>query len=484
MGCPHPYHGPMERPPREPKRSTPTDRSGGAGAPQPTVLTGDQVEAISRFPDANPNPVLRIALGGTVLYANPAAGPILTALGVGVGRSVDDDWLAGARAAAAEGSDLQLQAEHLTYALRPVEVADLGFLNVYGTDITAQRAIVKFPDQNPNPVFRIDWDGRLVYANPASYDLIEGLGCSVGLTLGRDLFDRLIGAVRAGTGARIELSSLGRDYALLPVDVPEFGFINVYGTDITADNELRRLHRENQRLLLNILPAAIADRLRGGETLIADRFDDVTLLFADIVGFTAMSSAMSPHELVSVLNEVFTVFDDLVEQHQLEKVKTIGDAYMVIGGLLDTSTDHTQRVADLALDLSARLEAIEAASRLGVQFRIGINCGPVVAGVIGTKKFIYDVWGDTVNLAARMESLGIPGQIQVSGAVEERLRGRYELEARGLIEVKGKGSLPTWFLTGGPHSARSASTLARRRAGGRRRGVDAFPTIGADDARR
>ena len=328
------------------------------------------------------------------------------------------------------------------------------------------------------------WDGKLVYANLASYELIEGLGCSVGLTLGKDLFDRLIVAVRAGTGERIEVTSLGRDYALLPVDVPEFGFINVYGTDITADNELRRLHRENQRLLLNILPEAIADRLRGGETLIADRFDDVTLLFADIVGFTAMSSTMSPRELVTVLNEVFTVFDDLVEQHDLEKVKTIGDAYMVIGGLLDTSTDHTQRVADLALDLSARLEAIEAASRLGVQFRIGINCGPVVAGVIGTKKFIYDVWGDTVNLAARMESLGIPGRIQVSGAVEERLREAYQLEARGLINVKGKGSLPTWFLTGGPNSARSASTKARRGSGSRRRGADTGPAIRADDARR
>ena len=469
--------------PRVPNRSGPTTPSDDAGTPEVNALS-DQVQAISRFPDDNPNPVLRIAIDGTLLYANPAAAPILEALGVAVGQSVGPDWLAGARAAAADGSNLEVAVGHRTFALRPVEVADLGFLNIYGTDITAQRAIVKFPDQNPNPVFRIDWDGRLVYANPASYDLIEGLGCSVGLTLGRDLFDRLIGAVRAGSGERIELASRDRDYALLPVDVPEFGFINVYGTDITADNELRRLHRENQRLLLNILPEAIADRLRGGEKLIADRFDDVTLLFADIVGFTAMSSAMSPHELVSVLNEVFTVFDDLVEQHELEKVKTIGDAYMVIGGLLDTSTDHTQRVADLALDLSARLEAIEAAAQLGVQFRIGINCGPVVAGVIGTKKFIYDVWGDTVNLAARMESQGVPGRIQVSGAVEERLRGRYQLEARGLIDVKGKGSLPTWFLTGGPHSARSVATPTRRRGGGRHRGADAGPTIGADDARR
>ena len=325
----------MARRPPGPDRSVQPARSDDAGTPEVNSLTNDQVEAISRFPDENPNPVLRIALDGRLLYANAAADPILEALGAAVGQSVDPDWFASARAAAAEGSDLEIEAGHETFAIRPVEVAELGFLNVYGSDITAERAIVKFPDQNPHPVFRIDWDGRLVYANLASYELIEGLGCSVGRTLGKDLFDQLIGAVRAKNGERIELTSLGRDYALLPVDVPEFGFINVYGTDITADNELRRLHRENQRLLLNILPEAIADRLRGGETLIADRFDDVTLLFADIVGFTAMSSTMSPHELVSVLNEVFTVFDDLVEQHDLEKVKTIGDAYMVIGGLLD-----------------------------------------------------------------------------------------------------------------------------------------------------
>ena len=273
-------------------------RSDDAGAPEVRALTSDQVQAISRFPDENPNPVLRIGLDGTVLYANPAAGPILETLAVTVGQAVAPSWLASARSAAADGSNLDLVAGHQTFAIRPVEIVELGFLNVYGTDITAQRAIVKFPDQNPHPVFRIDWDGKLVYANLASYELIEGLGCSVGRTLGRDLFDRLIEAVRAGTGERIELTSLGRDYALLPVDVPEFGFINVYGTDITADNELRRLHRENQRLLLNILPEAIAERLRGGETLIADRFDDVTLLFADIVGFTAMSSSMSPQEQI------------------------------------------------------------------------------------------------------------------------------------------------------------------------------------------
>src|SRR3990170_2441354 len=148
---------------------------------------------------------------------------------------------------------------------------------------------------------------------------------------------------------------------------------------------------------------------------------------------------MSPSELVGALNDVFTVFDELVERHGLEKVKTIGDAYMVVGGMPERSDDHTSRVAAMALDLAAAVERIEAAVRLGIRFRIGIHCGPVVAGVVGTKKFIYDIWGDTVNLASRMESLGVPGQVQVTHAVMERLERAFRLEARGLIDVKGKG---------------------------------------------
>jgi adenylate cyclase len=216
---------------------------------------------------------------------------------------------------------------------------------------------------------------------------------------------------------------------------------------VTAVRERERLARENERLLLNILPEPIAARLRAGDAMIADRFDDVTLLFADIVEFTRLSSSMAPAELVGVLNDVFTVFDDLVERHGLEKVKTIGDAYMVVGGLTVPLPDHTARVAAMALDLTACLDGIEAARRLGIAFRIGIHCGPVVAGVIGTRKFIYDVWGDTVNLASRMESLGIPGRIQVTHAVRERLHGAFTFESRGLIDVKGKGPMPTWFLT-------------------------------------
>ena len=228
--------------------------------------------------------------------------------------------------------------------------------------------------------------------------------------------------------------------------MPEFGFLNVYGTDVTSERERARLAAENERLLLNILPEPIAHRLREGEAIIADRFEDVTLMFADIVDFTRMSSRMSPSELVAVLNDVFTVFDDLVAEHGLEKVKTIGDSYMVVGGIPAWSEDHVERVASMALALAGSVAHIERAARLGIAFRIGIHCGPVVAGVIGTRKFIYDVWGDTVNVASRMESHGVPGRIQVTHAVRERLDGQYRFEPRGLVDIKGKGPLPTWFL--------------------------------------
>ncbi len=271
---------------------------------------------------------------------------------------------------------------------------------------------------------------------------------TVGEPVPDDLRALLLDPARLGGGTSVEVESGGRTYALLAVDVPEFSFVNVYGTDITAVKEQERLARENQRLLLNILPEAIADRLREGEPLIADRFDDVTMLFADIVEFTKLSASLTPSDLVTVLNDVFTAFDALVDHYGLEKVKTIGDAYMVVGGMHETGEDHTRRVASMALDLAAAVGQIEAAVRLGITFRIGINCGPVVAGVIGTKKFIYDVWGDTVNMASRMESSCVTGRIQVTHAVMERLGAEFELESRGLIDIKGKGPTPAYFLVG------------------------------------
>jgi class 3 adenylate cyclase len=397
------------------------------------------------FPGANPHPVMRIDDAGMLIYANDASAPLLAELGVGIGQPFPPDWYARLR----ESSDaVELRVGARTFELLPVHLVELGFTNVYGTDVTAARAIVKFPDQNPNPVFRISWEGDVVYVNPAAQDLIAGIGGAVGRQMPAELRDRLFDAVRRGRDVRVDVVSAGRAYDLLPVDVPEFGFINVYGTDVTAVRELEVAHRENMRLLLNILPEPIADRLRRGEPLIADRHDDVSLLFADIVGFTGMSSNMDAAELVTTLNDVFSVFDALVDASGLEKIKTIGDAYMIVGGMPEWQPDHLERMAALALRLADEVGRHEAARRLGIQFRIGIHTGPVVAGVIGTKKFIYDVWGDTVNVASRMESTGEPGRIQVTGAVEARLRERFELETRGMVDVKGKGAMTTYYLVG------------------------------------
>jgi class 3 adenylate cyclase len=410
------------------------------------VLTGAQLSAINRFPDDNPNPVLRFDDDGHLMYANPASAGVLKALGASVGERLPEETKARLAAVGAERGFVELVVDHRTFELWPVPIPDLRFTNLYGRDVTAERAIVKFPDRNPNPILRIDRDGRILYANRPSLGLLAGLGLDVGDRLPEELRSALAKRAAVDDPEPVEVETSGSAYALVPVEVPEFGVINVYGTDITAARERERLARENERLLLNILPAPIAARLREGEPLIADRFDDVTLLFADIVEFTVLSASMTPSELLTVLNEVFAAFDALVERAGLEKVKTIGDAYMVVGGMSDGSVDHTARVAGMALDLAAAVGRIDSAVRLGIRFRIGIHCGPVIAGVIGTKKFIYDVWGDTVNLASRMESHGVPGRIQVTQAVKERLAEAFVLEPRGLIDVKGKGPTPAWFL--------------------------------------
>jgi class 3 adenylate cyclase len=424
------------------------------------LLTSDQVQAINRFPDDNPNPVLRIDPDGHLLYANPASAPIIRSWDARLGEPLAPEIRARLDAVTPTGDFIEVLADNRTYAIWPVPIRDMNFTNLYGTDVTAERAIVKFPDQNPHPVFRIHADGQIVYANKASAGLLEGMGLGVGVALPGDLREALVAIARSGERRSWEVDSAGRAYALLAVDVPEFGFINVYGTDITAVRERERLASENERLLLNILPEPIARRLREGEGLIADRFDDVTLLFADIVEFTQLSASMSPNQLVSVLNETFTVFDQLVDRFGLEKVKTIGDAYMVVGGMPERSEDHADRVAAMAIELTEAIGRIDAAARLGISFRIGINCGPVVAGVIGTKKFIYDVWGDTVNVASRMESLGVPGRIHVSPALRDRLVDRFVFESRGVMEVKGKGPTQTYFLVGRRSAAADAAEAA------------------------
>ena len=395
------------------------------------------------FPGANPHPVLRVADDGVLIYANAASRPVIDTLGLEVDQAVPAIWLD--QLLTSDGP-IDVRVGPRTYELLAVRLPDVGFTNVYGTDVTAQRAITKFPDQNPNPVFRISMDGVLVYVNPAANELIAGLGGTLGAPFPQPWADDLRLAAGEGQRRSVHVHSAGRHFELLAVDVPEFQFTNVYGTDVTAQRQLEVANQQNLELLLNILPEPIADRIRAGEGLIADRHDDVSLLFADIVGFTAMSTTMDPEELVRLLDQVFGVFDTLVDASDLEKVKTIGDAYMIVGGMPIWSPDHLERMADLAIDIARAMDDNDAAARLGVRFRIGIHTGPVVAGVVGKRRSIYDVWGDTVNLASRMESTGVAGQIQVTGAVEERLRDRYRLESRGLVDIKGKGPMETFFL--------------------------------------
>ena len=203
--------------------------------------------------------------------------------------------------------------------------------------------------------------------------------------------------------------------------------------------------QKSEALLLNVLPAAIAERLKLENRPIADGFQDVSVLFADIVGFTRLSERLTPEELVGRLNNLFSAFDDLLDRFRLEKIKTIGDAYMVVGGL-NGGKDHALALAELALDMLARIAELSADYREDFSVRIGINTGPVVGGVIGKKKFIYDVWGDTVNIASRMESTGSPGSVQVSHETYLRIRNMYEFEDRGEIDVKGKGPMRTWLI--------------------------------------
>jgi adenylate cyclase len=214
---------------------------------------------------------------------------------------------------------------------------------------------------------------------------------------------------------------------------------------------VERIELERQRyetLLRNILPVQIVSRLNNGEVVIADRVEEATILFADLVGFTAAASRVTPAVLVNNLNRIFSAFDDLCRRLQIEKIKTIGDAYMAAAGVPLPRPYHAEGMADFALAMLAALERVNAIAEVQFQMRIGIHTGPVVAGVIGSHRFLYDIWGDTVNLASRLESHGLPGRIHVSPQTRQLLEGRYHLEARGLINLRGIGKVRTAFLTG------------------------------------
>lgn len=250
------------------------------------------------------------------------------------------------------------------------------------------------------------------------------------------------------------LKAGAKDFVSKPLDLPEV-LTRVYNM-----LEVRLLHLEtkrlyeriveqqfiSERLLLNVLPLSVADRLKSGSEIIADSFPLVTVLFADLVGFTQLSEGMAPEALIVLLNEIFTLFDDIMDVRGLEKIKTIGDAYMVAAGLPLPAEDHATRTAHAALDMIGALERFNKANSHTLQVRIGIHSGPVMAGVIGKRKFIYDLWGDTVNTASRMESHGVAGRAQLTEATRALLSDSFQCESRGKIPIKGKGELHTWLL--------------------------------------
>jgi class 3 adenylate cyclase len=205
-------------------------------------------------------------------------------------------------------------------------------------------------------------------------------------------------------------------------------------------------NRENEQLLLNVLPAPIAGRLRGGEQNIADGFDSITVAFADLVDFTRLSSGMPPARLVELLNSLFSRFDEAAVEFGVEKIKTVGDAYMVVCGVPTPVPDHARRIMRMVIRMVyiTREHALE--HKVEMKIRVGVNSGPVVAGVIGKSKYIYDLWGDTVNVASRMESSAPPNTIQVTRAVYEALKNEFNFEPRGFVEVKNMGSVEAWVL--------------------------------------
>lgn len=245
---------------------------------------------------------------------------------------------------------------------------------------------------------------------------------------------------------RDEIGQLGTSFNQM-ADTIQLHHENLEDLVHQRTKELSAEKQTSERLLLNVLPGPIADRLKTGESLIVDRFDAVSVLFADIVGFTALSARTTPEALVTMLNELFSAFDRLAATHGLEKIKTIGDAYMVVGGIPQPRADHAAAITRMGLDMQDAIAAYATRTGSDLTIRIGIHSGSVVAGVIGENKFIYDLWGDTVNTASRMESAGVAGRVHVSEATAADLRDHFELEARGPIEIKGKGLMSTFLVT-------------------------------------
>ena len=326
---------------------------------------------------------------------------------------------------------------------------------------SSDEQIVNFLEGMSDAFFALDTDWRFTYVN---YKAAQFLQRSPEELFGKNFWEEFPGLVNSVFYDQYH-KAVAKQVGVIfekyyrPLKVwwevrvfPGRDGISVFFHDITKrkkmESELRKERNKTENLLLNLLPEPIAERLKEEPGVIADKFEKATILFADLVNFTQISTTMPATKLVYLLNEIFSTFDELTEKHGLEKIKTIGDAYMVAGGIPIARPDHAEASAEMALDMLVAIDELNVKLEGTFDLRIGINSGPVVAGVIGTKKFIYDLWGNAVNTASRMESHGVPGRIQVSFYTYELLRDKYEFEERGLIDIKGQGEMRTYFLTG------------------------------------
>lgn len=314
----------------------------------------------------------------------------------------------------------------------------------------------------PDLIIRIDANGTyLDFIDAKDIELLtcpdDRLGKSVYEVLPPELADQYMGALQKSL---VTQETQVFEYRLEVQGIPGYYEARVVACgdnesmfivrDVTKRHRMEAalaLEREkSEKLLLNVLPQPIAEKLKQGEGAIATHFDEATILFADIVGFTELSARLSATELVALLNDLFSEFDALTDKYQLEKIKTIGDAYMVVGGIPTARPDHAEAIAAMAIEMMHKTHQFAQTTDHPIQIRIGINTGPVIAGVIGIKKFIYDLWGDAVNVASRMETLGIAGEIQLTESTYAKLQEAYQVEPRGVLEVKGKGPMQTYLL--------------------------------------
>ncbi|MEB3981901.1 adenylate/guanylate cyclase domain-containing protein [Mycobacterium sp. 663a-19] len=311
-------------------------------------------------------------------------------------------------------------------------------------------------------VFASVWD--VGTASGSQFFFLVG-ACIVVLLLGIEhiVLASVLAAVSAGLIIVVEFR-VPRDTGLQPAWATSLGFVITAVSSVVmvvvtvwfalrdtdrAEAIMEAQYERSEALLTNMLPASIAERLKESErSIIADKYDDASVLFADIVGFTERASGTAPAELVRFLNRLYSDFDALVDKHGLEKIKVSGDSYMVVSGVPRPRPDHVQALADFALEMVDVAAGLKDPHGLPLPLRVGMACGPVVAGVVGSRRFFYDVWGDAVNVASRMESTDSAGRIQVPEDVYERLKDEFVLQERGRIEVKGKGTMRTWYLVG------------------------------------